>query len=188
MSRSVPPSRHPRRSYTGSDTLIIDLSDENASSIHDSDADDASQTGATGEEEDASDGGDDKEMCDLFKTHIWLKDSTNTFAAQLVLGTISTTAGFLNGIREAFVSENEDRKEEVMAKGSVKSVQILFWNLGSLSLLGLKRPAAIGSNSTDTTFRWLRYRLDNAFQQHREEQYGEQLLCFATVLFENDAL
>lgn len=126
---------------------------------------------------------------DMFKTHLWIKDSTNTFATEISLDRINTIPAFFAAIAEAFLKDNPNCTRELCEKGNIDAIRIMFWNLGvnASAKKGLQNPTTIDRRMTDDVL--VRFRNDIAlgFQQHRKEEQGERLLCFATVLFENDA-
>jgi hypothetical protein len=125
-------------------------------------------------------------VVDLFKTHIWLKDAGKQFTASIVLGQLATVRAFLQAISEAFLETNIDDQEEIRAKGAIKAVKIMFWNMGGMGKSGVHSPIIIDTRTPNNVFLKFREDLQWGFQQYRQEKYGERLLCWATVAFESD--
>jgi hypothetical protein len=122
----------------------------------------------------------------LHKTHLWLKDSSNTFAAQLMLGELATIPDFFEAIREAFVAQNPDHKIQIENKGDVERIKILLWGMGVNGDSILKTINEFSCRTTQAVFERFRLALATAFKKYRHEDYGEVLLCLCTVSFESD--
>jgi hypothetical protein len=119
---------------------------------------------------------------DLALTTLWVKTSKNEFAAQLKVGKLRTVPDFLNGIRDKLIAQNRESEDVIMEKGPIEKIVIAFWNLGG----GIKNPYTLEARTPDRVFTKFRNDLASALCDYREPRYGEEILCFGTVLFEKD--
>jgi len=123
---------------------------------------------------------------DLHKTHLWMKDSKNTCAARIIMGTLTTIPALFYAIKEAFVKDNAKAEALIAEKGDVVAIIIMFWNLGPTEITDVESPFILDVSMAQERLTSLRLHLAWGFSEYREEMYGEQLLCIGTVVFEND--
>lgn len=126
-----------------------------------------------------------KKSVPLAKTHLELKDSTNTYTAQFKLGHLDTLPNFFAAIKGAFWDQN-NCDDEITQKGGVLAVQILFTNLAPSTESGIESPFLLERGMPKQIFTIFREFLRVSFDTYRKEELGEQLILIGTVLFEND--
>jgi hypothetical protein len=116
------------------------------------------------------------------RTNIWVKTSKNEFAAQLVPNGFKTIPDFFEGIKDALVAQNKASTDDIMAKGRIQKVKIACWNTGNV----IKNPLTFEVTTPRNIFTKFHDDLAYVFTEYLEPSYGEEILCFATVLFEKD--
>jgi hypothetical protein len=107
------------------------------------------------------------EEYDLCKTHIWFKDSTNAFAAQIVLGVLSTIPAFFQAIHDAFMKEHVVDSAKILEKGAIEEIKIIFLNMGARdSTSSAQSPITIDLRMSHKDF--LKFRNDIADGLHHK--------------------
>jgi hypothetical protein len=127
---------------------------------------------------------EESDNINLYKAHLWMKDSKDTCTVQLVLGTLDTIPNFFNAIKDAFLYQDIEKRGVVTTKGDAIAITIMFWNLGPTEVKDVQSPFTLDVTMQPERLRSLRLHLGLGFRKYRHEK--EQLLCIGTVLFEND--
>jgi len=128
----------------------------------------------------------DTQPDDLSKIIFWLKDSAETFTAELILGQLSTIPTFFDAIKTAFLEQNPDPEDmaRIQHKGEILRVKILVLNIGAGQHSNIQTLTTLKANNTDQTFARFREALASGFKRHRHE--SETVICLGTVLFHAD--
>lgn len=118
------------------------------------------------------------------RVHLWLRDSTNTYAAKMVWQDFNTVIEFFDAIKDAFLAQNSANTIQIEDKGEILQIKLLVWNVGAGPSPIVKGP--LSARTTDPIFARFSNNLMMGYQNHRQQNYGERLLCLVTVLFDAD--